>query len=76
MMPVAALGYTKIPQEHGEWAASAALEILSGANVIDIPIVTNRRWDLWLNQGVVDAIGTELSARFTRKAKRFVVSDN
>ena len=75
MMPVAALGYTKIPQEHGEWAASAALEILGGANAIDIPVVTNRRWDLWLNQGVVDAIGTELSTLFTRKAKRFVESD-
>ncbi len=76
MMPVTALGYTKIPQEHGEWAASAALEILSGANPIDIPVVTNRRWDLWLNQGVVDTIGTELSTRFIRRAKRYVEYDN
>lgn len=72
MMNVAALGYTKIPQEHGEWAARAALEILNGIAVQDIPVVTNRKWDLWVNQGVVDSIGAVLSSRFTRKAKRFV----
>jgi len=29
MMNVTALGYTKLPQEHGEWAAKTALEILT-----------------------------------------------
>ncbi len=72
MMPVTALGYTKIPQEHGEWAAHSALEILAGTAPSDLPIVTNRKWDLWINQGVVSSTGTELSSRFTRRAKRFV----
>lgn len=72
MMPVTALGYTKIPQEHGEWAARAALEILAGSEAIDIPVVTNRKWDMWINQGVVNSTAIELSSKFTRRAKKFV----
>lgn len=75
MMHVSALGYTKIPEEHGEWAAEAALEILGGSSPAAIPIVTNRKWDLWVNQSIVDSAGAELSARFTRKAKRFVLAE-
>ncbi len=71
MMPVTALGYTKIPQEHGEWAAQAALEIIAGTSPLDIPVVTNRKWDIWINQGVIDATGTSLSSRYTRRAKKF-----
>lgn len=76
MMHVTALGYTKIPEEHGEWAAAAALEILGGTPPSNIPIVTNRKWDLWLNQAVANAIGAEMSSRLTRKAKRFVLADD
>jgi len=71
MMPVTALGYTKIPNEHGEWAASTALEILAGTSPSELPIVTNRKWDLWINQGVLNSTGKSLSSRFTRRAKRF-----
>lgn len=76
MMHVSALGYTKVPQEHGNWAAKAALEILDGMAVQDIPVVTNRKWDLWINQGMVDSTGFQLSSRFTRKAKRFVTLED
>ena len=75
MMPVTALGYTKIPQEHGEWAASSALEILAGTSPADLPIVTNRKWDLWINEEIVNSTGTELSVRFMRRAKRFAAFD-
>lgn len=75
MMEVTALGYTKIPQEHGEWAAQVALEVLAGASPADIPIITNRKWDLWINQVLVDASSSVLSDRFKRKAKKLVLAD-
>jgi len=75
MMPVAAMGYVKIPSEHGAWSASVALEILAGNSPSDFPIVTNRRWDLWINQGILNATETELSAKFTRRAKRFAANE-
>ncbi|MGV6825498.1 MAG: ABC transporter substrate-binding protein [bacterium] len=50
MMPYSAFGLTKIPQEHGEWAAAAALAILSGTPPSEIPVVSNRRWNTLLNE--------------------------
>ncbi len=76
MMDVTALGYTKIPQEHGQWAAEAGLAVLGGTPPADIPIITNRKWDLWINQQLVDATGESLSDRFTRKAKKLVLAED
>ncbi len=42
MMPFSTIGFTKIPQEHGEWAAQTAIEILKGKSPREIPIVANR----------------------------------
>ena len=71
MMGVTTLGYTKIPEEHGEWAAQVALAVLSGVNVSEIPITTNRKWDLWLNQKLATSSRSEIPAKFYQKAKRF-----
>lgn len=71
MMGVTTLGYTKIPQEHGEWAAQVALAILAGTGANDIPITTNRKWDLWINQKLGATSQPEIPATFYLKAKRF-----
>lgn len=42
MMPYAALGFTKVAREQGEWAAETALRILRGASPAAIPIASNR----------------------------------
>ncbi|MFK7993481.1 MAG: ABC transporter substrate-binding protein [Granulosicoccus sp.] len=70
MMGVTALGYTKIPQEHGEWAAEVALAVLDGVPINEIPIVTNRKWDLWLNQDVANATCKKIPIMFSRYAKQ------
>jgi len=49
MMPYTMLGFTKVPEEQGEWAAQAALSILGGVEVSQIAIVPNRKWDIWTN---------------------------
>lgn len=70
MMPYAMLGFIKLPREQGEWAAEAALSLLSGVPVSDIPIVANRKWDVWSNQALLDVARLTLTPALKRKAKR------
>ena len=70
MMPFSTIGFTKIPQEHGEWAAQAAIEIMAGKSPHEIPIVANRDWDLWLNMAHLKSTRITLPRKFMRKAKK------
>ena len=70
MMPYSVLGFTKIPEEHGEWAAKAALAILDGVAPTDIPIVSNRKWEIWVNHSILSVSGLELPDPLVRKAKK------
>ncbi len=70
MMPFSTIGFTKIPQEHGEWAAQTAIEILKGKSPREIPIVANRDWDLWLNSAHLESTRIKLPRKFLRKAKK------
>jgi ABC-type uncharacterized transport system substrate-binding protein len=70
MMPYSLLGFTKIPEEHGEWAAKAALAILDGVAPSEIPIVSNRKWEIWINRAILDASAVSLPERLIRKAKK------
>jgi ABC-type uncharacterized transport system substrate-binding protein len=69
MMPVSMLGMTKIPEEQGEWAASVALQVLDGTEPGSIPIIANRKWDLFINQGLLNAAGIVLPERLKAKGK-------
>jgi ABC-type uncharacterized transport system substrate-binding protein len=69
MMPVSMLGMTKIPEEQGEWAASVALQVLDGTEPGSIPIIANRKWDLFVNQALLDAAGISLPERLKAKGK-------
>jgi ABC-type uncharacterized transport system substrate-binding protein len=64
MMPFAVFGLTKIAREHGEWAARAALDILSGKRPGDIPVVRNRRRQAWFNPTLAAKIGFEPGREF------------
>ncbi len=70
MMPYAMFGMTKVPEEHGEWSGQVALAILDGASPKDIPIISNRKWDLWSNEPLLRAAGVELPRSLKHKAKR------
>ncbi|MES9915806.1 MAG: hypothetical protein ABW160_07790 [Candidatus Thiodiazotropha sp. 4PDIV1] len=70
MMPYTLLGFTKIPEEQGEWAAKAALAILDGVAPTDIPIVSNRKWEIWINHTVLNVSGLKLPQALIRKAKK------
>lgn len=69
-MPWAAVGLTRLPEELGEWAGASAIAILDGMAPSDIPLVTNRRWDAWINEPMVERIGLDVDKGFARTAKR------
>ena len=69
-MPWAAVGLTRLPEELGEWAGASAVAILDGLPPSDIPLVTNRRWEAWINEPMVERIGLDIDKTFVRTAKR------
>ncbi len=70
MLPYTMLGFTKVPEEQGVWAGKAAIAILNGVRPNDIPIVTNRKWDVWINEGIVKSSGIQIPDTFVKKAKK------
>ena len=70
MMPFAIFGVTKVPQEHGEWAAKSALRIIDGMRPSDIPIMSNSRRDLWINEAILATTDLKISRKLLRRAKR------
>lgn len=71
MMPVTMLGMTKVPEEQGEWAGLVALQILGGAEPGSIPMIANRKWDLYLNRSLVDVANIVLPAQLISKGKLY-----
>ena len=57
MMPYSLIGYVKIPEEQGSFAAKAALEILNGKSPTDIPVKTNEKLKIYLNMKMAKKLG-------------------
>lgn len=72
MMPYAILGLTKVPEEQGEWAAKVALYILDGEKPSDIPIVANRKWDIWVNDGILKGTDIKMPRALIKKSKKII----
>ncbi|HEB57818.1 MAG TPA: hypothetical protein ENJ01_01200 [Gammaproteobacteria bacterium] len=60
MSPYAMYSITKIPEEQGEWAAEIALAITRGMDPARIPIVPNRKWKIYINEGLARRAGISL----------------
>jgi len=70
MMPYTMLGLTKVPEEHGEWAAQTALLIMRGAPPASLPIVPNRMWDIWVNPTLLQSANIRLPKALMQKGKK------
>ena len=68
MAPYAMLTMAKISDEQGEWSGKAALLILNGTSPSKIPIVANRRWNMFANPRLLKKGGYQLSPEILRKA--------
>lgn len=64
------VGFTKVSGEHGLWAAQAVHHILDGTSPGDIPLATNRLWDTWVNETLIEHHGLTVSDTIRRRAKR------
>lgn len=59
----------KVPQEQGEWAAHAALRVLSGGRPGDIPLARNQRARLVVNLKMAKAAGITLPVAVLKTAE-------
>ena len=66
------LGYTKMPEEHGQWAANTALKILNGTPTNDIPIVKSRKGNLIINTKIAGALEVDIPRSYMKVAKRVI----
>ncbi len=71
MMPYSTFGFTKLPSEQGEWAATVAIKILNGTSPQEIPIASNKKWEFWVNEEILDRLPAQPARNLLRKAKRF-----
>ncbi len=49
VMNLSVLGYTTKAEEQGEWVANTALRVLKGENINNIPIVINKKANIYIN---------------------------
>jgi len=70
-MPFSLIGFTKVPEEQGEWAAGTALDILAGKSPKDIPVVTNKKAQVYLNMRLAKKLGIKFPMELIERA-RFV----
>jgi ABC-type uncharacterized transport system substrate-binding protein len=56
MTGLALVGYTKVAEEQGEWAAQAALRILGGTSPAAIPIARNKQGRLTINARIAERL--------------------
>ena len=71
MMPFAMLGFVKIPEEQGEWAAKTAIAIHNGVPVQRIPIIANRKWEVYVNVSLLKLSGNTISKPLQARAKKY-----
>ncbi len=72
MAPYVLIAYTKDADEQGEWAATAALEILAGRSPGDIPLTTNERGKMMLNSALANRLQLDIPAELLRSADEVI----
>jgi len=69
MTPYVLLGYTKIAEEQGEWAATTALSILDGKLPSQIPESKNKKGQLFINLPIAKNLGIVFSSNLLKTAQ-------
>ncbi len=63
------MGYMRIPQEQGRWAAGAALDILRGTPPSAIPMAQNRQGNLVINLRLAKRLGITFDPAVFKRAE-------
>lgn len=69
MKDYALVTFATVPAEQGEWAAKAALKILDGATPGNIPVVTNRKAEIYRNMRIAKKLNIVFPIEFIRRSK-------
>lgn len=69
MMPYCIIGYTKIPDEFGIWAAEQAFKILDGARPASIPETTNSQAKIIVNMQNANKLNVVFKPEFLKNAE-------
>ncbi len=72
MAKYAMLGFTKIPEEQGFYAANTALKILDGVSPATIPVVKNKEGRLTINISFAKAIGAQVPYEIISSANEVI----
>lgn len=69
MAPYCLIGYTKVAEEQGEWAAAAALRILSGESPEKIGVTRNKKGTLYVNLPMAQKLGVKIPLDMLKNAQ-------
>jgi ABC-type uncharacterized transport system substrate-binding protein len=72
MSKYALIGYTKVAEEQGEWAATTALKVLQGADISTIPIVSNKKGNLIVNTRIARDMNIKLPDSLIQTANQVI----
>ncbi len=70
MKPYAVFSMVNTPVEHGEWSGKVAKLLIQGHVPSSIPIITNRRWEVFVNPTLAGKAGITLPTNLLEKAIR------
>jgi ABC-type uncharacterized transport system substrate-binding protein len=68
MKDFALVTYATVPAEQGKWAARTALKILDGAIPGDIPVVTNKKAEIYRNMRIAKQLQIVFPIEFIRRS--------
>jgi ABC-type uncharacterized transport system substrate-binding protein len=68
-MEFSLLGYLRLPEEQGRWAAEAALKIMAGTPPSTIPVAFNQQGHLVINQALSEKLGIIFPATLFKRAE-------
>jgi ABC-type uncharacterized transport system substrate-binding protein len=72
MVDYVLISLAKSAEEQGEWAAAAATKILKGTSVAQIPIVKNKKGEVFLNLKIAQKLGINFDLNLVKIAKKVV----
>ena len=69
MTGFAMVTFCKLPEEQGEWSASAALKVLSGVPISEIPVEKNKKGKLIINLDIAEKLNIVFPVDILRNAE-------
>ncbi|MRR18234.1 MAG: hypothetical protein EG826_17470 [Deltaproteobacteria bacterium] len=67
--PFVLIDYAKLAEEQGELAAGMAIKILSGTSPKDIPVVSNKKGQMYVNLAIAKKLGIQFPLETLKAAK-------